>query len=278
MSEHQNYHLQPLVTGYVYIPYEERFEKLFQNLLTASNLYVFILAVIGFILFPKKQLNRSFILIFLIISLLVQTTFASSALGQSRYALQVVYCYFTITVILLLEYSHKRVVYVGIIFLIMTNYFSFIRYQENYNHFDKFVHTNNWNIEKDQSKNNTARNIVWPSSAYGKYIINHEATSSTNSCVLTGLYYETIPYALAGHTFKSIKIYKEILSNFRFENYKFSNYWPGKLISYSYTNCIIISQPYYKNELVNYLITQGWYIDNVETSKNGIKIYVLKIE
>jgi hypothetical protein len=274
----KNYHLQPLITGYVYIPYSERFEKLFQNLLTASNLYIFILAVIGFIIFPKRQLNRSFILIFFIVSLLVQTTFASSALGQSRYALQVLYCYFTVTVIQLLRYSYKRVVYIGLILLNVANYISFISYQESFSSFDKFVRINQWNIEKDQTSSNTAKNVIWPAAAYGNYIKNYEATSAINSCVLVGLYYETIPYALAGQTVNSLRIYKEILLNFRSENSKFADYSPGKSFSYDYTKCIIISQSYYKEELVSYLVSQGWYIDSTETSGNGIKIYVLKIK
>lgn len=278
----KDFHLRPLITGYVYIPYEERLQIILKSFFTSSNTYILVFFVLSLIVFPKKQIfSRYFIFIYLAITLITYTVFTvPTALGHNRFILQIFYPILTIFLVQLFtsKLVLKKLASITLSILLFINLFTFIIYQERINKFDKFTEANEWNYNKDFS--NQPKNIIWPSTAYGNYIKDNQPSSVSSVCILLGFYYESMPYVLAGNRHSSLQKINTIFSNSDYRSFREQTltYSPGKLPYISKSiKCVIISNLYYKNDLVIYLVSNGWYIDNQEISRNGISIYVLKL-
>lgn len=277
----KDFHLGPLHSGYVYVPYDERLFIILRSFFTSSDLYILFIFIFSLVMFPKKQtIGKRFIFIYLGITLLVFTFFTvPTALGHNRFVLQIFYPFLSIFLVQLFESRliSKKFAYLVASCMLLTNSAVFISYQEKINNFDKFMQINGWNHSKDFSKQ--PKYVIWPSTAYGNFMKNHEPTSSSDACILIGFYYESIPYVLAGIKHGSLQMVNTIFSNsayrlFREQSLTFvpgkSLYLPGDI------KCVIISNIYYKRELVNYLVFNGWRIVSEEKSNNGVAIFVLK--
>jgi len=264
-----------------FMPYDERLLFIMRSFLTSSDFYILGIFVFSLILFPKKdRIGQSFILIFLVINLIVFTFFTyPTALGHNRFILQIFYPFLVIFLVQLFESKlfSKKIAYLVASCLLLVNLFTFIVYQNRVNNFDKFIQVNNWNYNKDFTRQ--PRYVIWPSTAYGNYMKNHEPTTSSNACILIGFYYESIPYVLAGIKHGSLNKVDAIFSrpDYRLFREQALTFEPGKsLYLPDHIKCIIISNIYYKRELVDYLISRNWSILFEEKSNNGIRIYVLK--
>ena len=277
----KDFHLRPLMTGYVHIPYDERLLMILRSFFTSSDLYILLIFVFSLIMFPQKQIvGRNFILIFLGITLVTFTFFTvPTALGHNRFILQIFYPFLTIFLVQLFvsKFLSKKFAYLAASFLLVLNSSLFIIYQERINDFDKFTEIHKWNFNKDFVKQ--PKYVIWPSTAYGNYMKNYEPELSSNACILVGFYYESMPYVLAGSKHGSLQKVNAIFSSsdYRFFREQSLTFEPGKsLYLPDNIKCIMISNIYYKNELVNYLISNAWRIVSQEKTKNGISIYVLK--
>jgi len=278
----KDFHLRPLMGNYVYIPYDERLQIILKSFFTSSDIYILAIFILSLIFFPKKQLiHRNFLFIYVGITLLTYTIFiVPTALGHNRYVLQIFYPFLVIFLVQLfmIELFAKKFAYIVLSLLLFLNLFTFTTYQEKINSFDEFVKINKWNFNKDFVKQ--PKNVIWPSTAYGNYIKNNEPTSTSSVCVLVGFYYESMPYVLAGNKHNSLQKINSIFLRPDYRNLReqILTYEPGKsLYLPKNIECVIISNIYYKSELVSHLVSNGWYIFSKEISSNGIFIYVLKV-
>lgn len=277
----KDFHLGPLHTGYVYIPYDERLLIILRSFFTSSDLYVLGIFVFSLIMFPQKQIvSRYFIFIFLGVTLLTFTFFTvPTALGHNRFILQIFYPFLTVFVVRLFvsKFLSKKFFYLVASCLILLNSSVFIIFQERINNFDEFTKINKWNHSKDFVKQ--PKYVIWPSTSYGNYMKNYEPMTSSNACILIGFYYESIPYVLAGIKHGPLQKVDAIFASpdYRFFRERALTFEPGKsLYLPDSIRCIIVSNIYYKSEFVNYLISKDWRIVNQEKANNGISIYVLK--
>jgi uncharacterized protein YxeA len=228
----KDFHLGPLHSGYVYIPYDERLLIVLRSFFTSSDLYILFIFIFSLIMFPKKQMiGKSFIFIHLGITLLVFTFFTVvTALGHNRFILQIFYPFCSIFLVQLFESRllPRKFAYFVASCLLLINSSVFVIYQEKINNFDKFIQTNKWNFSKDFVKQ--PKYVIWPSTAYGNFMKNHELTTSSNACILIGFYYESIPYVLAGSKHGSLQMVDTILlnSDYRLFREQALTFVPGK--------------------------------------------------
>lgn len=280
----KDWHLRSFITGYSFIPYEERVWTLIKTVPDAvGGIYVFFIIFYIFYLSYRKILNSLLLSIYLSVTLFIYTFFVvTTALNHNRYSFQLIS---SLVVVLVLHFMKSHSSFksiqtpVALIFL-LSNLIVFMLFQRNYNNFDRYVKQNEWNYAINYARQ--PFNVIWPSTAYSEAIrAEHNSDEGGRFCVLLGLYYKAVPYALSGSDLSYLRTTEKILSLPMHRIYLdgFNQFKPGdSWFFHSEVRCVIVSSRYYKQEFVDYLLTQKWIIKGSYPSKNGIQVLVLERE
>ena len=280
----KDWHLKPLATGYSFISYDERMWALIKTLPNAiGSIYVLVIACLTLYSIYRKTLSLLFFVIYASVTLFMYTFFVvTTALDHNRYSFQLIA---SLLVIIVIHFMKSDKNFMGIrtrifVFSVICNLVVFMSFQRNYNNFDRYVKENTWNY----SINNVRQpfNVIWPSTAYSDAIrAEHNSDEGGRFCVLLGLYYKAVPYALSGSDLSYLRATEKILSLPMHRIYLdgFNQFKPGdSWFFHSEVRCVIVSSRYYKQEFVDYLLTQKWIVKSSYPSNNGIQVLVLERE
>ena len=278
----KDWHLRSFITGYSFIPYEERIWTLIKTVPSAvGGIYVFFIIFFIFYLSYRKVLNSFLLSIYLLVTLFIYTFFVvTTALNHNRYSFQLIS---SLVVVLVLHFmksnsSFKSIQTPAALIFLLSNLIVFTLFQRNYNNFDRYVKQNEWNYAVNYVRQ--PFNVIWPSTAYNRALkLQQNIREGGHICVLLGLYYKSVPYALSGNDLRYMRTVEKITSLPAHRLYlnDFNNYRPGDNWTFhKEVNCIIISNMYFKREFIDFLLTQNWIINYSYESNNGIQVFTLQ--
>lgn len=278
----KDWHLRPLITGYTFIPYDERIATLLKTLPNAvGSLYVLAVTVTILYLIYNRIINVLFLTIYFSVTFAIYTFFiVPTALNHNRYSFQLISSLLVIAVVHFMaqKNSFRRLRSSSLVFVILCNITVFTFFQRNYDQFDQYVKDNRWNYSINGT--NQPVNVIWPSTAYSHALrMGMNSNENMRACVLLGLYYKAVPYALSGSDLGYMRTIEKISSLPAHRSYlnDFNNYSPGDNWTFhSEVECVIISNMYYKKEFIDFLLTQNWIINNSYESNNGIRVFTLQ--
>jgi hypothetical protein len=271
-------HAQGALSGQVFISYQERAQATVNSFFASTNLYNFLIIIIGIIIFPKNKLiNKTELLLLILILFSVLIFFVNiGAIGENRYALEFFYFLYPIFILRVLELTtYTSFFRLLLLILFLLNLYSFEVYQNSVSKFDKFLLKNNWETAATYSAimKPQPQNIYYASASYSTVF---KENTNTNTCYLQGYYSAGIPELLSGNSYNLVfqkqlnySIYRPFLT-------ELTLYTPKKSLFEKSPSCIIISTHRYKNELVNYLTENNWFVDKVQISDHGIKVFILR--
>lgn len=274
-------HLSQHIDGYNFVSYSDRARIILGSIISSSEMYSFILVILGLLFFPKAiKITRFGLFLFLCILSVVSILFIYiGALGENRYALQYFYCLYPIIVIRLLELKRplKSVAHLVLISILVANVYSISIFTRSVQNFDRFLVKSNWRIASDYFlvPSRQPKNVYYPSVSYSDLFYNEKSFLLHNRCLLSGYYLGGMPEFLSGFSHGEIEAREKLFSRYRFVINDINLYTPGDALDTEDLTCVVISTHLYKVELVDYLINVDWRTEKEYFSKNGIKVFVL---
>ena len=266
-------HLAPYITNYKPVSIYDRVRFTYDAIFTGTEKYITLMVFLSIIFSIVNSSSRKFnLFLFLVISFFMQAILVNSgAIGWNRYTLQWFYPFYFIVILFLLMSSYfKSAKYLVVAILISINTFSFANFSKSYNNFDKYIVDNKWNY--NLTIQSQPKNVIWPPGAFESFI-NEQNNNQKNDCVIVGFTSAGIPELLSGSTYYTLR---EKLQDYSFSR-KFRDsltfFAPGQTIDKAAVNCVVISNHFYKDSLVQTLLLDGWRISKTFNSDNGIRLY-----
>ena len=254
----------------------ERVSLTWRGIFVFTDTYTLVLVIIGclsFVVFKRNPFNSLF-LIFVFLSYAFFT--APGALGWNRYYLQwlIPLLLFLYISILKATYVRQTIVSGVLVIILLINMYHFKSFSDKFSNFDNFVVKENWDIDQ---YNIQPKNVIWPGTFYEEALYEFRSLGKESKCLIIGNFWSAVPETLSGYSARTIidlqhtyELNRKVLDQLM--SYR-SN---SQELDLSNIDCLFLVAAGDKNQLLEYLVKNGWSSIKFNQFWGNYNFYVLQ--